>query len=107
MADIQEPNNYGPGKHEQARRLVDAALRAQREGDANEADRLFAEAERTDPQAVEDALMETRQGARRDAAERGTDAEVAAISRTIEPGSAAPSRAGITPSGSGADAESH
>ncbi len=33
------------------------------------------------------------------------DAEVAAITRTVRPGSDAPSRAGITPDGSGADGE--
>lgn len=103
MADIQEPAHYGEGKHGQARRLADAALTAQREGRLDEAERLFDEAQRTDPQALEDALMETRQGAKLDAAEIGTDAEVAAISRTIQPGSDAPSRAGITGSGSGAD----
>lgn len=103
MADIQEPDNYGEGKHGQARQLADAALKAQREGRLDDADRLFAEATRADPQAVEDALMQSDEGAKYDAAEIGTDAEVASISRTIEPGSDAPSRAGITGSGSGAD----
>ena len=103
MADIQEPDNYGEGKHGQARRLADAALKAQAEGRLDDAERLFAEATRTDPQAVEDALAETPVGARYDAAEIGTDAEVAAISRTIQPRSDAPSRSGITGSGSGAD----
>ena len=103
MADIQEPTNFGEGKHGIARRLVDASMRAQRQGDLDEAERLMAEAVRTDPQAVEDALMETRQGARLDAAEIGTDADVSAMTRTVEPGSDAPSRAGVTGSGSGAD----
>ncbi len=103
MADIQEPNSVGEGKHGQARRLADAALTAQREGRHEEAERLLDEAQRIDPQALEEALAESRVGARLDAAEIGTDAEVAAISRTIEPGSSAPSRAGITGSGSGAD----
>ncbi len=103
MADIQEPNSYGEGKHGIARRLVDASMRAQRAGDLDEAERLMDEAQRTDPQAVEDALLETRQGAKLDAAEIGTDAEVAAITRTIEPNAGAPSRSGVTGSGSGAD----
>lgn len=103
MADIQEPRSYGEGKHGIARRLVDASMTAQREGRLDEAERLMDEAVRTDPSAVEDALMETRQGAKLDAAEIGTDAEVAAISRTIEPEADAPSRAGVTGSGSGAD----
>jgi hypothetical protein len=103
VADIQEPSSTGEGKHGIARHLVDASMQAQRDGRLDEADRLMDEAVRTDPQAVEDALLETRQGARLDAAEIGTDAEVAAITRTIQPGSDAPSRAGITGSGSGAD----
>ena len=103
MADIQEPGGYGEGKHGIARRLMDASMRAQREGDLDEAERLMDEAQRTDPQAVEDALLETRQGAKLDAAEIGTDAEVAAITRTIEPNADAPSRSGVTGSGSGAD----
>jgi hypothetical protein len=103
MADIQEPNSFGEGKHGQARRLADAALKAQREGRHDEAERLFDEAQRTDPAALEDALMESRDGAKQDAAEIGTDEEVARISRTVEPGSAAPSRATITGPGSGAD----
>ena len=103
MADIQEPDSFGEGKHGQARRLADAALAARREGRHEDAERLLDEAQRTDPQALEEALAESRVGAKMDAAEVGTDAEVAAISRTIEPGSSAPSRAGITGSGSGAD----
>ena len=103
MADIQEPNSFGEGKHGQARRLADAALAAQRDGRHEDAERLFDEAQRTDPQALEEALAESRTGAKLDAAEAAGDAEVARISRTVEPGASAPSRAGITGSGSGAD----
>ena len=103
MADIQAPDNFGEGKHGQARRLADAALTAQREGRHEDAERLLDEAQRTDPQALEEALSESRIGAKLDAAEITTDEEVARISRTIEPGSGSPSRAGITGSGSGAD----
>ncbi len=107
MADIQEPNSFGEGKHGIARRLVDVSTRAQRDGDPDEAERLMGEAIRVDPQAVEDALMESRQGsgpsAKLDAAEVGDDAAVAAMTRTVEPGSDAPSRSGVTGSGSGAD----
>ena len=107
MADIQEPDDFGEGKHGQARRLADAALTAQREGRHEDAERLLDEAQRTDPQALEDALAGTQAGsqagAKLDAAEIATDEEVARISRTIEPGSDSPSRAGITGSGSGAD----
>jgi hypothetical protein len=80
-------------------------MQAQRDGDLDKAERLMEDARRTDPEAVAEALAETTQGASLDAAEVGSDAEVAAIGRTIQPGSAAPSRAGITGSGSGADAE--
>jgi len=104
VADIQEPENYGEGKHGQARQLADAALKAQREGRLDDADRLFAEATRADPQAVEDALMQSDEGAKYDAAETASDAEVASITRTVEPASDAPSRARITGPGSGADA---
>ncbi len=106
MADIQE-SDTGEGKHGQARRLADAAMAAQREGRHEDAERLLDEAQRADPQALEEALSEqgdgSRAGARLDAAEITTDDEVARISRTIEPGSGSPSRAGITGSGSGAD----
>ncbi len=105
MADRGEPGTAGEDKHGIARRLVEASMRAQREGALDEAERLLAEATHVDPDAVQEALAETRQGARLDAAEVGTDAEVAAMTRTVEPGSAAPSRAGITGSGSGADGE--
>jgi hypothetical protein len=109
MADIFEPKNYGEGKHGHARSLADAAIVAQREGRGEDADRLFAEATRTDPQAVEEALAESEivpgdRGAKLDAAENGRDAEVAAITRTVQPSSDAPSRSGITGPGSGADA---
>ena len=103
MADIQDPNNAGEDKHGLARRLADASMRARRKGNGDEAERLMAEATRTDPEAAAEALAETRQGAKLDAAEVTSDEEVAAITRTIQPNSDAPSRAGITGSGSGAD----
>jgi xanthine dehydrogenase YagT iron-sulfur-binding subunit len=49
----------GSGAHQQARRLAEEALQAERDGDADAADRLFAEAGRADPQAVQDVLQET------------------------------------------------
>lgn len=100
----------GAGKHGQARALVEAALRARRDGEDDRADLLMEQARRTDPQAVEDALMELEPGALApdepllvDPA--SSDREVELMSRQIEPGSDAPSRAGITGSGSGADAQ--
>lgn len=52
------PTDADAGKHEQARRLAEAALKAEEDGDQARADDLFAEADRTDPQAVENVLME-------------------------------------------------
>ena len=46
------------GRVRQARRLTEQALAAERDGDQDTADRLFAEAERMDPAAVADVLEE-------------------------------------------------
>jgi hypothetical protein len=92
------------GKRTAARRLAEKAIKEEAAGHQEEADRLFSEAERADPTAVEAALLETDGfGAPEDAP--GDDAEIARISREIEPGKDAPDRAGITGSGSGADSE--
>jgi type VI protein secretion system component VasK len=91
------------GKHSQARQLAEKALRAEAAGNQDEADTLFAEANRIDPSAVEAALSDA--GYRAAVEPAGNDEEVARMSREIRPGSAAPSRAGITNSGSGADGE--
>jgi xanthine dehydrogenase YagT iron-sulfur-binding subunit len=48
----------GSGAHRQARHLAEQALQAERDGDDQTADRLFAEADRADPQAVQDVLQE-------------------------------------------------
>lgn len=106
MAFPKDKPESGPGKHEQARRLVEAALRAQAAGDDAEAERLFDEAQRTDPEAVVNVLQERDAALREDVVETpASDAEVAAITETVEPHSDAPSRAGISSSGSGADRE--
>jgi len=95
------------GKHGAARALAEQAMAAQARGDGDEADRLFAEADKADPDAVI-AVLQERGGAR---ARRRTDLasqdddEIAAMSRTVEPGSDAPSRAGVSGSGSGADSQ--
>ncbi len=95
------------GKHGAARALAEQAMAAQARGDEDEADRLFAEADKADPDAVI-AVLQERGGAR---SQRQTDMvpqdddEIAAMSRTVEPGSDAPSRAGVTGSGSGADSQ--
>lgn len=103
MADELDQGDGIGGKHGAARRLAERAVAAQAAGDDDEADRLFAEADRADPSAVEAVLSEavvTRQPVR----PAGRDREVAAMSRTISPHDS-PSRAGISGRGSGGDNE--
>jgi len=106
MSDELDQTDGAGGKHGSARQMAEQALRAQAAGDQDEADRLFAAAERVDPQAVIAVLQE-----RRDDPATGTgdgpqdDAEIAAMSRTIEPGADASSRSGISGRGSGADTQ--
>ena len=87
-----------------ARALAEKAVRAQSEGDEETADRLFAEASRIDPAAVE-AVLDEAVATREPPPPPASDEEVAAITRTVQPHSDAPSRAGITQDGSGADSE--
>jgi len=103
--DLDQADDAG-GKHAAARQLAEQALRAQTAGDDDEADRLFAAAERADPQAAAAVLEEHRSDppATVDASPQD-DAEIAAQSRTVEPGADAPSRAGISGRGSGADTQ--
>jgi hypothetical protein len=96
-------------KHAIARHLAELAVEAQAAGDDDKAEQLFGEAERTDPEAVATFLRDraadpadTATGAD---AEPQNDDEIAAMTRTVQPKSAAPSRAGITGAGSGADSE--
>lgn len=104
MSDDLDQADGAGGKHGAARQLAEQALRAQAAGDEEEADRLFAEAERADPQAVA-ALLEERRDDQGAALAPQDDAEIAAQSRTVEPGADAPSRAGISGRGSGADTQ--
>lgn len=55
MSDISPADS---GRRLQARRLAERALAARRAGDQDEADRLFAEADRIDPEAAADVLEE-------------------------------------------------
>jgi hypothetical protein len=111
MSDLMDGDgDAGAEKHGQARSLVEAALRARRGGEDDRADLLMEQARRTDPQAVEDLLMEI--GPQELSPDEpavvdgvASDREVELMSRQIEPGSDAPSRAGITGSGSGADGQ--
>jgi lipopolysaccharide biosynthesis regulator YciM len=96
-------------KHGIARHLAELAVQAQAAGDDDRAEMLFAEAEKTDPEAVAaflaDRAADPNDTATSADAEPQDDEEIAAMTRTVQPGSAAPSRAGITGPGSGADGE--
>jgi hypothetical protein len=106
--ELHQGDGIAP-KHAHARRLAELAVEAQAAGDDDRAELLFAEAEKTDPEAVAaflaDRAADPCDTATSADAERQDDDEVAAMSRTVQPGSAAPSRAGITGAGSGADDE--
>jgi hypothetical protein len=105
MADPEDrPDDQG-GKHSAARQLADKAIRLEAAGNQDGAERLFAEATRADPDAVAAALDEAAALRPGSAAAPASDAEVAAVSRTIQPGADAPDRAGIGGFGSGADTE--
>lgn len=114
IGEDDRPMDAGEGKHGKARELAEAALRAEEAGDQQLADRLFAQAESTDPEAVENVLRDsldrpTRLHGKRKAlrdSDFGNDEAVAAMTRTVEPHSDSPDRAGITQAGSGADNES-
>jgi len=105
MSDDLDSADGLAGRHLAARQLAEQALRAQSAGNQDEADRLFADAERIDPQAVA-AVLEQQRGEQDNGVSGDTtpqnDEEIAALSRTIEPGSA-PSRAGVSGRGSGGD----
>jgi len=107
MAENLDQSDGLGDKHAAARRLAEQAVQAQAEGEDEQAERLFAEAERIDPDAVI-AVLGERAGDPDDTAtgadaEPQNDEEIAAMSRTIQPGADAPSRAGISGRGSGAD----
>ncbi len=107
MSDDYEQPDGTAARHATARAMAERAVQAQADGEDEAADRLFAEAARVDPDAVADVLAaqadnpgDTATGAD---SEPQDDEEIAAMSRTIQPNSDAPSRAGIGGSGSGAD----
>lgn len=104
MSDSQGSDEVDGNKHGAARQQADAAEQADAEGDDTRAEDLMDQALRTDPDGLADALAQD-EDAPPLAADRGTasDDEVARISREVQPRSDAPSRAGITGSGSGAD----
>lgn len=109
MDDTLHQGDGIAGRHGTARGFAERALAAEARGDQDEANRLFAQAERIDPEAVATVLAERRDEAGGVAAPQDEgaqqDDEVAAVTRTVEPRQDAPSRAGITGSGSGADGQ--
>lgn len=88
------------GRHLSARQMAERAMQAEAEGDQDKADELFAEANRVDPGVVIAALQQNT-SAGGDTSPQN-DEEIAAMSRTIEPGDA-PSRSGISGSGTISD----
>ena len=106
MKDLEQTDGAA-GKHGAARLLAEQAIAAQAAGDETEADRLFAEADRADPDAVVAVLQERARDPNDEAAGADAgpqdDAEIEAMSRTVEPRSDAPSRSGVSGRGSGAD----
>jgi len=105
MSDDLDQSDGAGGKHAAARQMTEQALRAQAAGNDEEADRLFAAAEPVDPQAVANVLEERGNDPATTDAGPQDDDEIAAMSRTIEPGADAPSRAGVSGRGSGADTQ--
>jgi hypothetical protein len=110
MYDTVHPSDSLAKRYGTGRALAERALAAEAAGDQEEADRLFAQANDVDPMAVAELLAERRgeqqgPGEGGDAGPPQRDEEIAAMTRTVEPGQDAPSRAGITGYGSGADAE--
>ena len=103
MDDALHQGDGIAGRHGNARRMAVEAVAAERRGDQDEADRLFAAADRLDPQAAAAVLAE-RQGEPGGDLGPQRDSEVAAMTRTVT-GRDAPSRAGITGPGSGADGQ--
>lgn len=109
MSESYEQPDGTAARHATARSMAERAIEAQAAGDDEEADRLFNEAARIDPEAVADVLASQAD----DPADSATgldmapqdDEEIAAMSRTVQPHSDAPSRAGVSGSGSGADGQ--
>ncbi|MDP9095748.1 MAG: hypothetical protein M3N26_04190 [Pseudomonadota bacterium] len=98
--DTMTHGDGSDSKHEAARQMAEAALKAEAAGDTARADTLLDQAEKADPSAVIDVVTERADQAIPGGAD---DDELSTMSETVQPGSDAPSRAGITGSGSGAD----
>lgn len=104
--DIDQADGIG-GRHGTARTMAERAMAAKAAGDEDEANRLFAEATRIDPDAVETVLAAHAHDQAvipADLAPQNDD-EIAAMSRTVEPHSDAHARSGVSGRGSGADGQ--
>ena len=101
MSDELHQGSGADDKHEAARHMAEAAMRAERAGDTDRADDLIHQAEKADPSAVVDVIAES--AGEPIPTEPDGDEELSVMSETVVPGSDAPSRAGISGSGSGAD----
>lgn len=83
---LDAPFQGESNKHEAARSLAEAALRAEERGDFTKADQLFDEAERTDPDALATVLASAPPAHVRRPETAVSDREVARLTHTIEPG---------------------
>ncbi len=101
MSDKLNQGSGADDKHEAARNMAEAALRAEAAGDVEQAAALLDQAQKADPSAVVETVEETGAGA----VAVDDDTELSTMSETVVPGSAAPSRSGITGPGSGADGQ--
>ena len=102
MSEKLDHGNGADQKHEAARNMAEAAMRAEAAGDVEQAAALLDQAQKADPSAVIETVSEHGDGAIPTAADY---TPIATESETVLPHSAAPSRAGITGPGSGADGQ--
>lgn len=104
MSDTSDQPGREQNKRGNAERLADRADAARHAGADATADAAETEALHTDPEGLANRLAAEPDGPAPEAADHDDDdAAVHAITGTVEPGSSAPSRAGISGSGSGAD----
>ncbi len=103
MADVSDRPDRDGVRREQAEHLADRAAEARREGSPATAEREEDEALRTDPEGLANELAAAPDATTEAIDEDTSDEAVHAITGTVRPNSDAPSRAGISGSGSGAD----
>ena len=107
MADVSDRPDREGVRRGQAENRADRAAEARRDGSAAYAEREEDEALRTDPEGLANELAAADAAPPEPTADASDhddgDEAVHAITGTVRPGSDAPSRAGISGSGSGAD----